>query len=444
MNIEVNRLYNKCVFNVVQNNLEELWSLLNFVNPAIFDDLEVFQSWFGFRNIGKDTKVDDIIGTERQERVVSKLHEILRPFLLRRMKKDVLINMPPKREIIVYCGMSSLQRDYYDRVLQNTLRDTLISMELEGASTISQMNPTMNLRKVCNHPFLFGEPRETSGEFIGDSKPQLMMMASGKFKLLDRMLPRLRKGDHKVLIFSQMTKLMDILQDYLHWKEYQCCRLDGSTPLDERRRLISSFNNDKDSFIFLLSTRSGGQGINLAAADTVILFDSDYNPHMDAQAEARCHRIGQQRPVITYRLLTAGSVEIEMMEKQISKKKLERLTIHGGDFRKAGERSGNNLTLSRLRELLEDDVKNLDRNSRSGADISEEELDVIMDRDSIFRSWDSLVSVEADVDADPSNNKKRKSSPSSVMMGPSHVPIMEGKMYDIVVVDESLSLGGVN
>jgi ATP-dependent DNA helicase len=314
-------------------------------------------------------------------------------------------------------------------------------MELEGASTVSQMNPTMNLRKVCNHPFLFGEPREASGEFIGDAKPQLMMMASGKLKLLDRMLPKLRKAGHKVLIFSQMTKLMDILQDYLHWRSYKCCRLDGSTPLDERRRLIESFNNDADSFLFLLSTRSGGQGINLAAADTVILFDSDYNPHMDAQAEARCHRIGQHRPVITYRLLTAGSVEIEMMEKQISKKKLERLTIYGGDFRKAGERSGSNLTLTRLRELLEDDVKNLDRNSRGGADIAEEELDLIMDRDSIFQSWESTV-IDGDVGASASKNK-RKSSPNSVMMQTSQVP-MEGKMYDIVIVDESLSLGGVN
>jgi ATP-dependent DNA helicase len=158
----------------IQNNLDELWSLLNFVNPAIFDDLEVFQSWFGFKNIGQDTSVADIISTERQERVVSKLHEILRPFLLRRMKRDVLVKMPPKKEIIVYCGMSSLQRDYYDRVLQNTLRDTLIEMEVEGASSISQNNPAMNLRKVCNHPFLFGEPREPSGEYIGGTYVMLL------------------------------------------------------------------------------------------------------------------------------------------------------------------------------------------------------------------------------------------------------------------------------
>ena len=182
------------------------------MNPAIFDDLEVFQEWFGFRDIGKETQVDDIVGTERQERVVTKLHEILRPFLLRRVKKDVLIKMPPKKEIVIYCHLSSLQRDYYNRVLENTIRETLMTMDVEGANSLSQNNQTMNLRKVCNHPFLFGEPRDEKGQYIGDSKPHLLVMASGKFKLLERMLPNLKVGGHKVLIFSQMTKLIDILQ----------------------------------------------------------------------------------------------------------------------------------------------------------------------------------------------------------------------------------------
>jgi ATP-dependent DNA helicase len=161
----------------IQNTLEELWSLLNFCSPNIFDNLEVFQSWFGFRNIGKDTQVEDIIGTEQQERVVTKLHEILRPFLLRRMKKDVLMTMPPKREIVVYCGMSSLQREYYAQVQQNRLREVLLSMGVEGAKDISQSNMLMNLRKVCNHPFLFGEPRDESGKYLAEANPKLLVCA---------------------------------------------------------------------------------------------------------------------------------------------------------------------------------------------------------------------------------------------------------------------------
>ena len=150
----------------IQNTLEELWSLLNFCSPQIFDDLEVFQSWFGFKNIGKDTQVDDIIGTEKQEQVVSKLHEILRPFLLRRLKKDVLLTMPPKKEVVVYCGMSNLQSEHYTLCQQGNLRDTLITMNIEGAKDVSQSNPLMHLRKICNHPFLFGEPKDDAGRYM--------------------------------------------------------------------------------------------------------------------------------------------------------------------------------------------------------------------------------------------------------------------------------------
>lgn len=177
----------------IQNSLEELWSLLNFCSPMIFDDLEVFKSWFGFKNIGKDTKVEDILGTEQEQRIVTKLHEILRPFLLRRLKKDVLIRnpasdaitakgnknggvltaeqeaaankfvIPPKVEVVVYCGMAPLQREYYALVLKSGLRDALIAMGVDGAKRLSQLNPVMQQRKVCNHPFLFGDLRDAKG-----------------------------------------------------------------------------------------------------------------------------------------------------------------------------------------------------------------------------------------------------------------------------------------
>ena len=346
--------------------------------------------------------MDDIVHTEQQQRVVTKLHDILRPFLLRRMKVDVLKMMPPKKEVAVYCGMSSLQKEYSLHITNRCLREALVAMNIEGAKDTGLLNPTMQLRKAANHPFLFGEPKDEQGRYLCEVNPRLLVLASGKMRVLDRMLHRLKEGRHKVLIFSQMTEMLNIVEDYLVNQSWRYCRLDGSTKVQDRQDSIDSFQAENDIFVFLLSTRAGGLGINLCAADTVILLDSDWNPHADSQAQNRCHRIGQHVPVVTYRLLTAGSVEIDMMEKQISKKKLERMTIHGGDYRKAGQRGeGSHLTLTLLRQLLEDDVKNLARMTKGGGqdvsisksdsvgrgismDIHDSELDLIMNRSLLF------------------------------------------------------------
>ncbi len=168
----------------IQNTLDELWSLLNFVNPQIFDNLEIFQSWFGFSDIGKKgTQEDEIMQQQTNDKIVSKLHEILRPFLLRRLKKDVLIDMPPKKEIVVYTPMSALQRDYYSLAMAGNLREKLLEMGLSGGRECSQINVNMNLRKISQHPFLFGEPNDETGQPICDSRPELLVNASGKFKV---------------------------------------------------------------------------------------------------------------------------------------------------------------------------------------------------------------------------------------------------------------------
>jgi len=266
----------------IQNNLDELWSLLNFVNPQIFDDLSVFQSWFGFRDIGKSTTEDEIVRQQSESQTVSKLHEILRPFLLRRIKRDVLLDLPPKKELVVYAGISKLQSGYADLIEKNTLRELLLQQGIESGRNLSQTNRQMNHRKNANHPFLFGEPIDPqTGMHLGTAHPQLLVRASGKFALLDRMLERLFKDGHQVLIFSQMTKVLNIMEDYLLWRKWSYCRIDGSTKVDERQRQMDMFNaestsgkdgrrNDADDryFVFLLSTRAGGLGINLASADT--------------------------------------------------------------------------------------------------------------------------------------------------------------------------------
>merc|ERR1712157_76510 len=184
------------------------------------------------------------------------------------------------------------------------------------------------------------------------------------------------------------------MEDYLNYRQWKYCRIDGSTDVDDRQKQMDEFNNSSsDIFVFLLSTRAGGLGINLASADTCIIFDSDWNPHQDSQAMDRCHRIGQTRPVAGYRLLTTGSVDIEMMEKQISKKKLERMTITGGDYRKAGVRSRGEFDAEDLGGLLEDDIKDL--HGKGGElKIDEHELDLILDRKKLFCEGKDKVPTE--------------------------------------------------
>jgi len=398
----------------IQNNLDELWSLLNFVNPSIFDDLSVFQSWFGFRDIGQKTKGGtderDIVREQQKNNTVTKLHEILRPFLLRRIKKQVLTDLPPKKEVVVYAGMSKLQLGYSSMIEKGVLRDVLLGQGIEQARTLSQTNKQMNQRKNANHPFMFGEPIDpATGVHLGTAHPHLLVRASGKFALLDRMLDRLHKDKHQVLIFSQMTALLNVIEDYLIFRNWKYCRIDGSTKIDDRQRQMDVFNSEKTAgengtrndsddrhFVFLLSTRAGGLGINLATADTCIIFDSDWNPHQDSQAMDRCHRIGQTRPVAVYRLLTANSVDIDMMEKQISKKKLERMAIVGGDFRRAGSRSKGEFSTGALDALLKDDISNL---QSKGAEvesvrIDEDEFDAIMDRSRLFANGVGAIPSE--------------------------------------------------
>eukprot|EP00537_Pseudo-nitzschia_pungens_P005463 CAMPEP_0172360814 /NCGR_PEP_ID=MMETSP1060-20121228/4775_1 /TAXON_ID=37318 /ORGANISM="Pseudo-nitzschia pungens, Strain cf. cingulata" /LENGTH=839 /DNA_ID=CAMNT_0013082903 /DNA_START=121 /DNA_END=2640 /DNA_ORIENTATION=+ len=398
----------------IQNTLDELWALLNFVNPQIFDDLTVFQSWFGFKDIGqkshKGTSEQDIITEQRKNKTVTKLHEILRPFLLRRVKVDVLKEMPPKKEVVVYSGMSKLQLGYADLIDKGIIRDELLKQGIMDAKNLSQTNKLMNHRKNVNHPFIFGEPLDPStGSHIGTLYPGLLIRASGKFALMDRMLDRLHKDGHQVLIFSQMTKVLNIIEDYLNFRSWKYCRIDGSTNIDDRQKAMDVFNAEKNGgkqggrnfgddryFVFMLSTRAGGLGINLTSADTCIIFDSDWNPHADSQAMDRCHRLGQTRPCAIYRLLTSNSIDIEMMEKQVSKKKLERMTIAGGDFRKAGRRSQGEMTFDKLQNLLQSDIQDLQGRGQDVEDIkiSDEEFELIMDRKRLFTEGKDAIPTE--------------------------------------------------
>ncbi|KAL3631607.1 hypothetical protein CASFOL_024591 [Castilleja foliolosa] len=287
----------------LQNNIGEMYNLLNFLQQASFPSLSAFEE-----------KFNDLTTTEK----VEELKKLVAPHMLRRLKKDAMQNIPPKIERVVPVELSTIQAEYYRAMLTKNYQ-VLRNMG-KGLPQQSMLNIVMQLRKVCNHPYLIPgtEPESGSIEFLHEMR----IKASAKLTLLHSMLKVLYKDGHRVLVFSQMTKLLDILEDYLTIefgpKTYE--RVDGSVSVSERQAAIARFNQDKSRFVFLLSTRSCGLGINLATADTVVIYDSDFNPHADIQAMNRAHRIGQSKRLLVYRLVVRASVEERIL--QLAKKKL--------------------------------------------------------------------------------------------------------------------------
>ncbi|KAI1335840.1 SNF2 family N-terminal domain-containing protein [Xylariaceae sp. FL0016] len=533
----------------LQNNIKELWSLLHFLLPQTFIDWEAFEIWFDFDDLKDEEGTTQFIENQESQDLVKKIHKVLQPLLLRRIKADVANYLPKKREYVLYAPMTKEQTDLYnvindkkidtrtyleDKVMQhltsatntpsgsrrssrhasrtNSTHPTQASVspagnnafsilmgkkggnrnkgatkgaspvtpakgakkrpispssetsttksvkssrqstpatstttvssgrgrgrprkarpyygttddvnddkldddafeamlvhedeandyhtigepqdeeDMERAATLELAklqiadkklgNTLMQLRLVCNSPHNFYNPwaYETTSR-VDES----IVNASGKMLLLDRLLPELFSNGHKVLIFSQFKTQLDILHDYCtELRKWNVCRIDGSVAQDERRQQIKDFNEDPDFKIFLLSTRAGGQGINLASADTVILFDSDYNPQQDLQAQDRCHRIGQTRPVIVYRLATKGTVEEELLMSADAKRRLEKLVIKKGGFKSMGQKLDNNEDLDKelLSTLL---LKDGEVYQHSGGDriFSDEDLQVLCDR----------------------------------------------------------------
>jgi chromodomain-helicase-DNA-binding protein 4 len=288
----------------LQNNLEELFHLLNFLRPQDFNDLQGFLQEFS--DLAKDDQV-------------KKLHDLLGPHLLRRLKADVLKSMPSKSELIVRVDMSPIQRKYYKLVLTKNY-EALQSRQ--GGGHQSLLNIVMQLKKCCNHPYLLQAAQEEAPLTANRMyEGNALIKGCGKLELLVKMLKRLKEDGHRVLIFSQMTKMLDILEDFLEFCGYKYERIDGSITGSDRQDAIDRFNAPgAPQFAFLLSTRAGGLGINLATADTVIIYDSDWNPHNDIQAFSRAHRIGQQNKVMIYRFVTRSSVEERIA--QVAKKKM--------------------------------------------------------------------------------------------------------------------------
>eukprot|EP00804_Cyclotella_cryptica_P021885 CCRYP_000846-RA/>CCRYP_000846-RA protein AED:0.28 eAED:0.28 QI:206/0.85/0.87/1/1/1/8/1264/1475 len=299
----------------LQNNLHELWALLNFLVPDVFASAEQFDEWFNL----------DIDDADEKNKLISQLHKILRPFMLRRLKADVEKSLRPKTETILFTGMSALQKKLYKDILMRDL-DTLTGGS-GGGSRTAVLNIVMQLRKCAGHPYLFPGVEDRSLPPLGEH----LVENCGKMVLLDKLLIRLKERGHRVLLFTQMTRILDILEDYMHMRGFQYCRIDGNTTYEEREERIDAYNDpESEKFLFLLSTRAGGLGINLQTADVVILYDSDWNPQADLQAQDRAHRIGQKRAVQVFRLVTEDTIEQKVVERAQQKLKLDAMVVQQG------------------------------------------------------------------------------------------------------------------
>uniref|UniRef100_A0ACD5V8R8 Uncharacterized protein n=1 Tax=Avena sativa TaxID=4498 RepID=A0ACD5V8R8_AVESA len=367
----------------LQNNLEELWALLNFLLPNIFNSSEDFSQWFNkpFESNGDNSADEALLSEEENLLIINRLHQVLRPFVLRRLKHKVESELPGKIERLVRCEASA-----YQKLLMTRVEDNLGGI---GAVKVRSVhNSVMELRNICNHPYLSQlHVEEIEGYLPRHYLPSIVRLC-GKLEMLDRLLPKLKATGHRVLLFSTMTRLLDVMEDYLVWKKYKYLRLDGHTSGHERGALIDKFNDpNSPAFIFLLSIRAGGVGVNLQAADTVIIFDTDWNPQVDLQAQARAHRIGQKKEVLVLRLETVRTVEEQVRASAEHKLGVANQSITAGFF-------DNNTSAEDRREYLESLLR----------ECKKEESAPVLDDDSLNNI---LARSEDEIDVFESIDKQR-------------------------------------
>ena len=398
----------------LQNNLHELWALLSLLHPDVFTDATPFDG--AFKLFGRAHAVDP--------EALHRAHLLLKPFCLRRTKSEVEVHLPPKVETRVMCPLSAAQTFWYRRLLlkdspllERAEQDATVlapapaddaaaalAVGLDGAvapaaaapaagqdiavapaaasASVSSndwrrlQNLVMQLRTCCNHPYAFPGAEPEDGVRTADELAE----ASGKLKVLDRLLVRLKAGGHRVVLFSQFTSMLDILSEFLRLRGYAFARLDGSTNRVQRTVDMLTFNRQGSPlFIFLLSTRAGGLGVNLQSADTCILYDSDWNPQVDAQAMARVHRIGQTKPVAVFRLVPAGTVEERMVQRAEKKLYLDTMVHRGGDAGASRDGAEAGLSGQELLATLKFGADALFR-TEAGAEPTDEDLDALCDR----------------------------------------------------------------
>ncbi|CDO74808.1 hypothetical protein BN946_scf185001.g56 [Trametes cinnabarina] len=357
----------------LQNNLPELWALLNFALPKVFNSVKSFDEWFNtpFANSGTGDKIE--LNEEEALLIIRRLHKVLRPFLLRRLKKDVESELPDKVEKVIKVRMSALQSQLYKQIKKYKMIADGKDSKGKTGGVKGLSNELMQLRKICQHPFLFEsvEDKMNPSSVIDDK----LIRSSGKIELLYRILPKFFATGHRVLIFFQMTKVMDIMEDFLKLMGWKYLRLDGGTKTEDRAGHVALFNAPNSEYkVFILSTRAGGLGLNLQTADTVIIFDSDWNPHADLQAQDRAHRIGQTKVVRILRFITEKSVEEAMFARARYKLDIDDKVIQAGRF---DNKSTQEEQEEFLRSILEADQE--EENEEAG-DMNDDEINEIIAR----------------------------------------------------------------
>ncbi|GLB36607.1 putative snf2-ATP coupling, chromatin remodelling complex [Lyophyllum shimeji] len=417
----------------LQNNLPELWSLLNFVLPKIFNSVKSFDEWFNtpFANSGTGDKIE--LNEEEALLIIRRLHKVLRPFLLRRLKKDVESELPDKVEKVIKVRMSALQSQLYKQMKKHKMiADGGSKGKTGGIKGLS--NELMQLRKICQHPFLFEsvEDKISPSGFIDEK----LVRTSGKLELLNRVLPKFFATGHRVLIFFQMTKVMDIMEDFLKMMGWAYLRLDGGTKTEERASFVQLFNaKDSEYKVFILSTRAGGLGLNLQTADTVIIFDSDWNPHADLQAQDRAHRIGQTKAVLILRFITEKSVEEAMYQRARFKLDIDDKVIQAGRF---DNKSTQEEQEEFLRSILEADQE--EENEEAG-DMNDDELNELIARNDdeaeIFRQMDIKREREA---AEAWRNSGGRGKPPQPLMQLEELPecYRTDEPFEVKEMDDTL------
>ncbi len=351
----------------LQNNLHELWALLNFILPDVFGDSEAFDQWFSGQGADSDT-------------VVKQLHRVLRPFLLRRVKSDVEKSLLPKKEVNLYIGMSEMQVKWYQKILTKDI-DAVNGAAGKRESKTRLLNIVMQLRKCCNHPYLF-DGAEPGPPYTTDEH---LVTNAAKMVMLDKLLKRMKAQGSRILIFSQMSRVLDILEDYSVMRGYQYCRIDGSTAHEDRIAAIDNYNKPgSEKFLFLLTTRAGGLGINLTSADIVVIFDSDWNPQADLQAMDRAHRIGQTKQVVVFRFVTENAVEEKVLERAAQKLRLDQLVIQQG---RAQQQAKNAASKDELLNMIQHGAEKVFQQTSGGvggiggqSDLTDDDIDAVLRR----------------------------------------------------------------
>ncbi len=398
----------------IQNCLHELWCLLYFIQPQTFgeEDREtlftrVDETLQELQEQPQDKRDDLLLQLKKDTNEIEHLLEL---YLLRRIKRNVDMGLPRKTHMIIPISLTKMQQEYYKMVLTKNFKQLNKNVDLSTTKNNSLMNIMMDLKKVCNHPFLFSGARQ--------EEHASLVSSSGKLKVLDTLLSKLFANHHRVLIFSQMVKVLDLLEEFCTMKAYSYQRIDGSTSRCVRDASIEQYNaKSSTDFVFLLSTRAGGLGINLTSADTVIMFDSDWNPQNDLQAEARCHRVGQVKPVVVYKFVCKGTVEEEVLERSKHKLILDHVVIQSRRF----DTSSSNASLGggmgmELNEILKFGAQELFASTKEEENEEEVRLDIdrIIDQAEKERENSPCASAVATVPVS-SSEKVQSSSFSSLL-----------------------------